>query len=187
MRRRLVHAGAWTLATGAAVTLSWWGVHTMLVGTSYSPPRALPVSGPPPGTDGSHSSPSQRPEPAPSTTPSTAPSRTGGSHPSGTPSASDSTTPGRTGGGHHTRKPATRTPHSGAARGASVAGGRAVFAMREDSASLVSATPNSGWDMRVWKSQQWIRVTFTSAEDGTAVSVFCRWDAGPPRIEKFQG
>lgn len=186
MRRRLVHAGAWTLATGAAVTLSWWGVHTMLVGTSYSPPRALPVSGPPPGTDGARSSPDQRPDPAPST-PSTTPSGTGSGKPSDSPSANRSTAPGRTGDAHHSRKPATSSPHPGSARGASVAGGRAVFTMRKDSASLVSATPNSGWDMRVWKSQQWIRVTFTSAEDGTAVSVFCRWDAGPPRIEKFQG
>ncbi|MFE1500716.1 hypothetical protein ACFW89_37380, partial [Streptomyces albidoflavus] len=43
MRRGLVHALAWSLATGAAVTLSWWGVHTVLSGTVYDPPRALPL------------------------------------------------------------------------------------------------------------------------------------------------
>ncbi|MFB7514919.1 hypothetical protein [Streptomyces sp. NPDC056144] len=43
MRRGLVHALAWSLATGAAVTLSWWGVHSVLSGTVYDPPRALPL------------------------------------------------------------------------------------------------------------------------------------------------
>ena len=36
---------AWTLATGAAVTLSWWGVHTVMTGTAYDPPRAAPRHG----------------------------------------------------------------------------------------------------------------------------------------------
>ncbi|MYX96274.1 hypothetical protein GT045_16005, partial [Streptomyces sp. SID486] len=44
MRRGLVHVLAWLLATGAAVTLSWWGVHTVMAGTAYDPPRALPVT-----------------------------------------------------------------------------------------------------------------------------------------------
>ncbi|MGC3000566.1 hypothetical protein ACPF8X_19945, partial [Streptomyces sp. G35A] len=44
MRRGLVHVLAWLLATGAAVTLSWWGVHTVMAGTAYDPPRALPVA-----------------------------------------------------------------------------------------------------------------------------------------------
>ena len=43
MRRGLVHVLAWLLATGAAVTLSWWGVHTVMAGTAYDPPRALPI------------------------------------------------------------------------------------------------------------------------------------------------
>src|SRR3954447_24142821 len=44
MRRGLVHVLAWSLATGAAVTLSWWGVHTVMAGTAYDPPRALPIA-----------------------------------------------------------------------------------------------------------------------------------------------
>ncbi|NEB78255.1 hypothetical protein G3I40_23980, partial [Streptomyces sp. SID14478] len=43
MRRGLVHTVAWLLATLAAVTLSWWGVHTVMSGTAYDPPRAMPV------------------------------------------------------------------------------------------------------------------------------------------------
>ncbi|PBO31617.1 hypothetical protein CLM84_01480, partial [Streptomyces albidoflavus] len=44
MRRGVLHALAWTAATGAAVTLSWFGVHTVLSGTVYDPPRALPLT-----------------------------------------------------------------------------------------------------------------------------------------------
>ena len=56
MRRGLVHVLAWSLATGAAVTLSWWGVHTVMAGTAYDPPRALPIAAarlgrPAPGAD----------------------------------------------------------------------------------------------------------------------------------------
>ncbi|MFE9487378.1 hypothetical protein ACFYNF_13295 [Streptomyces sp. NPDC006641] len=32
------------LSAGAAVTLSWWGVHTVLSGNAYDPPRALPIA-----------------------------------------------------------------------------------------------------------------------------------------------
>lgn len=44
MRRGLIHGIAWALSTGAAVTLSWWGVHTVMAGTAYDPPRALPIA-----------------------------------------------------------------------------------------------------------------------------------------------
>jgi len=44
MRRGLVHTAAWLFATGAAVTLSWWGVHTVVAGTAYDRPRALPIA-----------------------------------------------------------------------------------------------------------------------------------------------
>ncbi|MFD4842977.1 hypothetical protein ACFWP1_06675, partial [Streptomyces sp. NPDC058425] len=44
MRRGLVLVLAWLLATGAAVTLSWWGVHTVMAGTAYDPPRAVPLA-----------------------------------------------------------------------------------------------------------------------------------------------
>ncbi|MGH3323967.1 MAG: hypothetical protein ACRDOV_06000, partial [Streptomyces sp.] len=69
-------------------------------------------------------------------------------------------------------------------RGADVPGGRAVFDMGHDSATLVSATPDDGWDMRVWKDATWIRVTFSKG--GAESSVFCRWDDGPPRVERYQ-
>ncbi|WP_314175440.1 hypothetical protein [Streptomyces winkii] len=178
-RRALVHAAAWALATSAAVTLSWFGVHTVLAGTEYEPPRSLPIAEGSSSTTGPGSPSPQQPEPTPSPSTSEPP-------PSQTQRPTRSPSPP---GGDRTTKPAPQPPDSGypsdsgQVRGASVAGGRAVFDMRDDYATLVSATPNDGWDTQVWKDTTWIRVTFS--KDGASSSIFCRWDGGPPRIESY--
>ncbi|WP_055485125.1 hypothetical protein [Streptomyces sp. WMMB 322] len=177
-RRGLVHAAAWALATSAAVTLSWFGVHTVLAGTEYDPPRSLPIADGSASTTGPGPSPHE-PEPTPT------PSKSRPSPPKTQQPSTSEPAPG--GGGRTTRppsEPSSPAPsYSGKVGGASVAGGRAVFDMREDYATLVSATPNDGWDTQVWKDTTWIRVTFT--KDGQSSSVFCRWDGGPPRIESY--
>ncbi|GAA2273138.1 hypothetical protein GCM10010234_05070 [Streptomyces hawaiiensis] len=166
MRRGLVHVLAWLLATGAAVTLSWWGVHTVMAGTAYDPPRALPIK----AADASSThepkasaTPPQR-TPAPERRRSSTPPAAGGPSPSPTPSAG-------------TTAPAA----SGRVRSYDTDGGRAVFDLGRTSASLVSATPGAGWSMQVWKTESWIRVEFSSGAD--RVSVFCTWHDGPPRVE----
>ncbi|MGW7191937.1 hypothetical protein ACWGIP_22745, partial [Streptomyces sp. NPDC054838] len=85
MHRGLLHAFAWTLATGAAVTLSWWGVHTVMSGTAYDPPRAVPLAALPlsSATQGS-----QAPVPAPPDPPASA-----SGSPSPSPSGAASVTP----------------------------------------------------------------------------------------------
>ncbi|MYS43944.1 hypothetical protein GTY23_22470, partial [Streptomyces sp. SID5998] len=60
-------------------------------------------------------------------------------------------------------------------------GGRVVFDLGPAAATLVSATPGTGWSMQVWKTASWIRVEFTSGAD--RVSVICTWHDGPPRVE----
>ncbi|MFD9395862.1 hypothetical protein ACFWBB_35520 [Streptomyces sp. NPDC060000] len=168
MRRGLVHVLAWSLATGAAVSLSWWGVHTVMTGTAYDPPRALPLSAAeattqvskPPASPTGRPSAAHSPSPSPSRTPATpAPSRTVAASPSPSPT---STT-------------------SGQVKSYDTDGGRVVFDLGEASATLVSATPGPGWSMQVWKTQSWIRVEFGSGAD--RVSVFCTWHDGPPRVE----
>lgn len=180
MRRGLVHVLAWLLATGAAVTLSWWGVSTVMAGTAYDPPRALPITAAdaateqskpvssstrrPSGTAGSKDSgetrkPSAKPDKA-SPEPDPKPSRTTTTPPSPSPTA-----------------PAA----SGRVKSYDTKGGRAVFDLGETSASLVSATPGAGWSMQVWKTETWIRVEFSSGAD--RVSAFCTWHDGPPRVE----
>ncbi|MET9449234.1 hypothetical protein [Streptomyces cinerochromogenes] len=165
MRRGLVHVLAWLLATGAAVTLSWWGVHTVMAGTAYEPPRALPVTAA--DTDTRDVTSASR-APAPSLTPTPSPSR---ARPAPTPTR----TPART------RKPSPTATASGRVRSYDTDGGRAVFDLGASSATLVSATPGTGWAMQVWKTESWIRVEFSRGAD--RVSVFCTWHDGPPRVE----
>ncbi|MEW1659081.1 hypothetical protein [Streptomyces sp. NPDC093707] len=183
MQRGLVHAAAWTLATGAAVTLSWFGVHTVLSDTAYDAPRALPLSdqvastalplassthrpkpSAPPGTSAS-SSPSPSPTPDARPTRRIAPPRT--TSPSPTPAA----TPG-----DDTPPPLGDRVHSYA-----TPGGRVALSLGADSAELVSATPNPGWEMQVWKQDQWLRVDFTGG--GSYTSVICAWNGHPPVVE----
>ncbi|MET8507344.1 hypothetical protein ABZV60_22190 [Streptomyces sp. NPDC004787] len=177
MRRGLVHALAWSVATGAAVTLSWWGVHTVLAGTVYDPPRALPI----PSGAGSPNAVSLGPATSAAAPPPTSPTPTadpGTARPSRTP-ATPQPAPPRTA----APKP---SPDAGGGGGGSVKsygtdGGRAVFDLGPSSAELVSATPESGWRMQVWKQASWIRVTFT--KDSREISVFCLWHDSAPRVE----
>ncbi|MFJ9814462.1 hypothetical protein ACIRU3_04185 [Streptomyces sp. NPDC101151] len=164
MRRGLVHVLAWLLATGAAVTLSWWGVHTVMAGTAYDPPRALPITAADTTTQRSKPLDPPTTRPSPSKSPSSEPSA---SDPSRTP------TPG-TG-------PSSTATASGRVKAYDTDGGRAVFDLGRSSATLVSATPGTGWSMQVWKTETWIRVEFSSGAD--RVSVFCTWHDGPPRVE----
>ncbi|MFF9000101.1 hypothetical protein ACF1GW_07445 [Streptomyces achromogenes] len=171
MRRGLVHVLAWLLATGAAVTLSWWGVHTVLAGTAYEPPRALPV--PAAGASAPETS-SAPPTPAasPSRPPTAEPARP-------TPARTATATPGRPRTPSPTPSPTATA--SGRVRSYDTDGGRAVFDLGPADATLVSATPGTGWSMQVWKTASWIRVEFVRGAD--RVSVFCTWHDGPPRVE----
>ncbi|MEV8595380.1 hypothetical protein [Streptomyces sp. NPDC052012] len=186
MRRGLVHVLAWLLATGAAVTLSWWGVHTVMAATAYTPPRALSVSAADATTQESRpvSSSTRRPSDTKDAKdtkdaqgagdarkPSAAPGGT-----SSTPAAPEPDRPSPAPSG-----PPPSPATSGQVKSYDTEGGRAVFDLGETSASLVSATPGAGWSMQVWKTETWIRVEFSSGAD--RVSVFCTWHDGPPRVE----
>ncbi|WP_256103213.1 hypothetical protein [Streptomyces sp. ODS05-4] len=183
MRRGLVHAAAWSLATGAAVTLSWWGVHTVMAGTAYDPPRAVPITAERPvaagsGTGDSRASSTQRPAPVPSASPPPSPSPTPSRSPSKPPSPSASSA-----------RPAPASPaprpdggsDTGSVRSYAVDGGRVVFDIGESSAELVTATPASGWQMQVWTQPTYVRVTFSSG--GRETDVFCTWHDQAPRVQ----
>ncbi|MEV7275976.1 hypothetical protein [Streptomyces sp. NPDC093111] len=189
MRRGLVHALAWSLATGGAVTLSWWGVHTVLAGTVYDPPRALPIptgvtsAG---GSDPLASSPQATgsPTPPPTTPPATSrPPTAPATPPSHRPSSPRTATsaPGGTGGTGTASGSGGGSGSTGNVKSYGTDGGRAVFTIGASSAELVNATPESGWQMQVWKQSTWIRVTFT--KDGREISVFCMWHDTAPRVE----
>ncbi|MGW0997604.1 hypothetical protein ACWD5V_30895 [Streptomyces sp. NPDC002523] len=170
MRRGLVHVLAWLLSTGAAVTLSWWGVHTVMTHTVYDPPRALPVAAQDTTPQGEKASapPATRPSPPPSPK---SPSATSPSSPA----------PSRTPSRPATGSPTASATASGRIKSYDTAGGRAVFDLGSADATLVSAAPGPGWSMQVWKTQTWIRIEF--ARDTDRVSVFCAWHDGPPHVE----
>ncbi|MFC6061714.1 hypothetical protein [Streptomyces ochraceiscleroticus] len=178
VRRGLVHAGAWTLATGAAVTLSWFGVHTVVSGTAYDPPRALPISDNAPGAQPGSASgipprASSTHRPKPSSTPSPSPSRTTGRPQEGPSSPSHSPVPDRSSAAPGSAAPST-------VRGYRTDGGRVVLDLKSSYAELVSATPGPGWQMQVWKQDGWLRVDFTRGDDHT--SVICAWNGHPPVV-----
>ncbi|MFV0135833.1 hypothetical protein ACLGIH_21895 [Streptomyces sp. HMX87] len=179
MRRGLVHVLAWLLATGAAVTLSWWGVHTVMAGTAYDPPRALPIKGAEAAAQGSEplASATARRSPSAGRSQSSSPSPS----PSGTPRREPGPAPSRAPDGTAPEAPGPSPTASGRVKGYDTDGGRAVFDLGETSATLVSAAPEAGWSMQVWKTESWIRVEFASGAD--RVSVFCTWHDGPPRVE----
>ncbi|WP_307030267.1 hypothetical protein [Streptomyces canus] len=165
MRRGLIHVLAWSLATGAAVTLSWWGVHTVMAGTAYDPPRALPITAADATTQESRPLASSTARSTPPASPSRTPSRAPAPSPSKTPTTTPSPSPSA----------------SGQVKSYDTEGGRAVFDLGRTSATLVSATPGAGWSMQVWKTETWIRVEFASGAD--RVSVFCTWHDSAPRVE----
>ncbi|MFC9029902.1 hypothetical protein [Streptomyces arboris] len=189
MQRGLVHALAWSLATGAAVTLSWWGVHTVMTGTAYDPPRAVPISvgaGAPQRIGQSteeplvsstyRSTPSPSPSPSSSAGSSSASPSPSTARPSRTPSSAPAPPPASS------PKPAA---NSGEVKGYRTAGGRVVFELGKSSAKLVSATPEPGWSMQVWTNDAWIRVDFSDGGgvDGKTYSVFCTWNGTPPTVQ----
>jgi hypothetical protein len=175
MLRGLVHVLAWSLATGAAVTLSWWGVHTVMTGTAYDPPRALPITSVEATTQGSKPLVSATSRPIHSPTPKASPSRSATAAPAPTPSPVTTRSASPT--------PSPSATASGEIKTYDTAGGRVVFEFdyAPAYASLVSATPGTGWSMQVWKTDSWIRVEFTSGTD--KVSVICTWHDGAPRVE----
>jgi hypothetical protein len=164
-----VHVLAWSLATGAAVTLSWWGVHTVMTGTAYDPPRALPITAA--GASAQEATPPAEPtiraesSPSPSSTP--------------TPTRSPSPSPTKTA----TTSPSPTTSPSGQVKSYATDGGRVVLELDTSPAyvSLVSATPGTGWSMQVWKTESWLRVEFTKGTN--KVSVICTWHDGAPRVD----
>ncbi|MBV2154177.1 hypothetical protein [Kitasatospora sp. SUK 42] len=189
MRNGLVQLGAWAAATGAAVALSWLGVHAVLTGAAFEQPTALPL--PSPKADGTsvttttatpdqsrttgHSeSPAQSTsQAAPAThapaAATTAPPPT--RRPTPTPTAATTTTTTTT----------TTTATTSTVRSYPIPGGRVALDLRDDHASLVSATPDPGWQMKVWDGGQWLRVDFT--KDDQANSVIVSWNGHPPIVD----
>jgi hypothetical protein len=164
----------WAVVTAAAVTLSWWGVHTVMAGTAYDPPRAVPIPSGAPRTLPPVASSTHRPKPTPTPTPT---------HTTPKPPPPTHTTPPPkkpTG----SPKPSATPPdqvEDGVIRSYDTKGGRVVLDIGSTQASLVSATPQSGWSMQVWRETYWIRVDFT--RDSDTVELMCDWYEKQPQVQ----
>ncbi len=178
-----MQALAWALATAVAMAVSWYGVRTVLAGTAYEPPRALPISGtaaPSSGRSAGQSASSTH-TPGPPASP-----RPGAPAPSATRVEPTVSLPPTAGAGvGAAQSPEAQTPSAaGEVKSFPVRGGRAVFDLGESSAALVSATPDEGWQMRVWKQREWIRVDFSAGTRTT--SVFVTWNGHPPQVQTVE-
>ncbi|KJK58139.1 hypothetical protein [Saccharothrix sp. ST-888] len=175
MRNGLVQLTAWVAATSAAVALSWLGVHAVLADAAFEQPRAVPL--PSPGGRAADAPPTPQAEPA---TIGTAASARPADPSSGSPAPTASPEPRSpspsTGTGTGSRPSADSS-----VRSCLVPGGRVALGMEPDRAELVSAAPEPGWQMQVWRQEGWLRVDFTQ---GSKVnSVFVTWNGHPPEVQ----
>ncbi len=186
MRNGLVQLGAWAAATGAAVALSWLGVHAVLTGAAFERPKALPLPSPAAAKVSSEQSaaPARQttapPEPTPAPTPTPTPSPTAPSTPrvgAATQRPAAATTPAGPAGNAAPRSSATvSTVHSYL-----LPGGRVALDLQPASADLVSATPTPGWQMQVWHGDEWMRIDFS--HEGAVNSVFVTWNGHAPDVQ----
>ncbi|MCX5212678.1 hypothetical protein OG689_25915 [Kitasatospora sp. NBC_00240] len=180
MRNGLVQLGAWAAATGAAVALSWFGVHAVLTGAAFEQPTALPLPSPAAkdvaateSESASRSPSASRVESTPQAALGTATQRAAAP---GTPSPPPAPAPTTA-----AAPAASRQPAATSVRSFLVPGGRVALDLRPTTAELVSATPDPGWQMQVWHGDQWMRIDFS--KDGDANSVFVTWNGHAPDVQ----
>ena len=174
MREGWVRGAGWTLATGAMVALSWYGVHTVLAGPGVGGARAeaaerggaIPRFTDPGMPSAVPAAPSASASVPPSVPPATVP----------VPSSAAPTHPPATARPTHTAASAARRTYA-------VHGGRVVFDLGASSATLVSATADPGWSQKVWRQGDQIRVVFVTR--GHFSSVSCTWEGHPPAVQTY--
>ncbi|MFC1419326.1 hypothetical protein [Streptacidiphilus cavernicola] len=167
----LVRAGAWAAATAAAVSVSWFGVHSVLADDSAGQPQTLvvavtvPATVPPPPPPTSIGTPAQTPSASPTPDAGPTAARTAHAQPSG-PAA----------------PAAPPASPSEAVQSFTRPGGLIVVAMGATSAHLVTATPDPGWSVHTWSQPTWLRVDFEK-DDGTDSVFYVTWNGHPPTVQ----
>ncbi|MGC0418566.1 hypothetical protein [Embleya sp. AB8] len=188
MRRTITSISVWLAVTAVAVALSWWGVRSVLRDTVFEPPRPPtlvagdqpppPVTSPPPSAPPTSAAPDLISATNRTLPPTSAPPATPAS--SAPPSPKPPTTPAPP-----TPAQLREDPPAAAVQSFEVRGGRASFRYQATTATLIAATPNSGWAVKVWPGDQWIRVDFSS--DGHTSSVFVVWNGHDPIASTYEG
>ncbi|MBO2457929.1 hypothetical protein [Actinomadura violacea] len=174
MRVRFRFTVVWVATTAAGMAISWAGVGHALRGTTLQAPDLaanVPVQrGRPP-------TPPAGPSGASPTVSSSAPHRTVA--PSTSPSASARTSAPAS----PTSAPSTDAG-AGKVRTYVVKHGRVVLSLTSSSARLVSAVPDSGFEVKTWRKSTWLRVDLTDGEHGSAV--FATWNGHPTLVQVYE-
>lgn len=212
MRRAAGYLIAWCGATALAVGVSWLGVRDVLrsaildeaplapvvaVAAPLSASPGVPVPTPQGTPDGGASGgmpgePSDQPPGQPSSAGAT-PGHRSPSRPTATPVRTTRTSPAPR--PVRATRPARSTESSPTARQRKAAdgeslhtftlkGGRATIAVTSADCRVVTATPNDGYEVKVWETDQWLRVAFL--RDAHESSAFCTWNALPPRLDTYE-
>ncbi|WP_432870657.1 hypothetical protein [Microbispora rosea] len=157
-------------------------------------PRSTPDGGASGGTSEEPSQETSGPEPSgPRPSGGATPGRPSPSRPTATPVRTARTSPAPR--PARATRPARSTESSPAARQPKAAGGerlhtftlkggRATIAVTSADCRVVTATPNDGYEVKVWEADQWLRVAFL--QDTRESSAFCTWNALPPRLDTYE-
>jgi hypothetical protein len=163
MTRALTGLAAWLAGTALAVGLAWFGANMVVRDAGMSP--GVPVINVVPATPTAQPS---TPPASPALPAASAP------RPSASPAASRSA-----------RSPAAASPSpspsaAGTVRSYTLAGGRVALLVSGDSATLVTATPDSGFSVQTWSGTDWLRVDFTSGAQVS--SLIASWYQEAPTV-----
>jgi hypothetical protein len=171
MTRALTGLAAWLAGTAIAVGLAWFGANMVVRDAGMSPgvqvitvptaAQAAPTASPP--------APPTPPPPSASTATPT-PTSTLSS-----PAASRSAQPSPTA--------ASGSPEAtpaGTVRTYTLTGGRVELLVTANSASLVTAMPDSGFSVQTWSGTDWLRVDFTSGAQVS--SLIATWYQQAPTV-----
>jgi hypothetical protein len=167
MTRALTGLAAWLAGTALAVGLAWFGANMVVRDAGMSPGVQVINVAP--------ASPAPPPTIAPASSARPASSAPGAS---GSPAASQ---PGRSAA---TSSPSPSTTPSAAAAGTvrsyTLAGGRVALDVSGDSATLVTAMPDSGFSVQTWSGTDWLRVDFSSGAQVS--SLIASWYEHAPTV-----
>jgi hypothetical protein len=168
MTRALTGLAAWLAGTALAVGLAWFGANMVVRDAGMSP--GVQVIDVPPATRAAD-------PPTPPTAP-TAPAlpTCSASRASGRPAPTE---PGRSAAAG-SPSPSPSASAAGAVRSYTLDGGRVALLVTGNSASLVTATPDSGFAVQTWSGTDWLRVDFSSG--GQVSSLIASWYQHAPTV-----
>jgi hypothetical protein len=173
MTRVLTGLAAWLAGTALAVCLAWFGANMVVRDAGVSPGVQVIDADPPAPSAVPSVAPPTPPAPPTSLAPGTpAPSDPARSAAASSPSSSatSSATPSAT----------SSTTAAGSVRSYTLAGGRVALLVSGDSASLMTAVPDSGFSVQTWSGTDWLRVDFSSGAQVS--SLIASWYEHTPTV-----